>query len=151
MESLYDTDFYSWSMQQAELVRQGRFSELDIDNLIEEIEDMGKSQYRALTSALGQLLMHLLKWQMQSGRDDQHIMEDWHSSWQISIGKQRPDIWLVLQQNPGLKSRLDEACAQAYKWARERAAVEMRCSKDLFPESSPWTFEQIMQEGFLPD
>ena len=45
MESLYDKDFYSWSMQQAELVRQKRFSELDIDNLIEEIEDMGKSQY----------------------------------------------------------------------------------------------------------
>lgn len=150
MESLYDTDFYSWSMQQADLVRQGRFSELDIDNLIEEIEDMGKSQYRTLTSALGQLLMHLLKWQMQSARDDQHSMEDWHNSWQISIGKQRPDIRQVFQQNPGLKSQLDESYAQAYQWARERAAVELRCNKELFPKSCPWTFEQVMQENFLP-
>jgi hypothetical protein len=150
MDNLYDTDFYSWSLRQADLVRQGRFNELDLDNLIEEIEDMGKSQYRTLTSSLGQLLMHLLKWQMQSRKNDLHTMDNWRTSWQVSIGKQRPDIRQVLEQNPGLKPRLNDSFTQAYRWATERAAVEMHCKASEFPETCPWTFEQVMKEGFLP-
>ncbi len=47
MRDLYDTDFYSWTERQAQLIREGRLSELDLENILEEIESMGRSDYRA--------------------------------------------------------------------------------------------------------
>jgi len=63
----YDSDLYTWSLEQAELLRQGKFDQLDLENIIEEIEDMSKSEKRALESFLETLLMHLLKWVYQPG------------------------------------------------------------------------------------
>ncbi|WP_257274691.1 MULTISPECIES: DUF29 domain-containing protein [unclassified Endozoicomonas] len=151
MENLYDTDFYTWSYQQAELIRQGRFNELDMDNLIEEVEDMGKARYRALESCLEQLLSHALKWQMQSGKDDLHDMDQWFRSWSISIGKQRIAILKELKKNPGLHNKLDEIFLDAYDYSRKLAANEMQCKPDVFPPQCPWTYEQIMTEDWLPE
>jgi uncharacterized damage-inducible protein DinB len=61
----YDTDFYQWTQQQADLLRQGALSALDRENLAEEIESMGKSGQRAVESYLRNILLHLLKWQYQ--------------------------------------------------------------------------------------
>ena len=55
----YTQDFYGWTQDQANLLRTGRLSDLDIENLIEEIETMGRSEKRALESRLNVLLMHL--------------------------------------------------------------------------------------------
>lgn len=65
MKPLYDTDFYSWLQEQARLLEQGQANQCDLDNLIEEVEDMGKRHLRKLDSHLTELLMHLLKWQYQ--------------------------------------------------------------------------------------
>lgn len=150
-KSLYETDFYTWAKQQAELVRQRRFDELDLENLVEEVEDMGRSQYRNLRSRLAQLLMHLLKWQMQSVRDDLHDMHDWHTSWQKSIRKQRPAINLILKDNPGLKHELPDIYLAAYEAARSNAAAEMLCNSNQFPETCPWSFDEVMVDDFLPE
>ena len=150
-KSLYETDFYTWSQQQARLVKERRFDELDLENLVEEVEDMGRSQYRNLRSRITQLLMHLLKWQMQSGKDDLHDMHDWHTSWQKSIRKQRPAIRLILKDNPGLKHQLAEIYPDAFEIARSNAAAEMLCSVDQFPEACPWTFDEVMADDFLPE
>ncbi|WP_448216232.1 DUF29 domain-containing protein [Endozoicomonas sp. 2B-B] len=151
MSDLYDTDFYSWSLQQAELIRQGRFSELDLDNLIEEVEDMGKARYRSVDSRLSQLLMHALKWQMQRKKNDLHEMDQWFRSWSTSIRKQRIEIEKELQENPALSSKVSEIFPKAYRHARKLAASEMQCKTDVFPKECPWTYEQVMTEDWLPD
>lgn len=152
MENLYDTDFYSWSYRQAELIGQGRLSELDTENLVEEIEDMGKARYRALQSCIDELFLHLLNWQMQSGKkDDQHIMEQWYRSWLVSITKQRRSIRDELNENPGLQNKLDEIMPNSYRYACKLAAIDMGCKPSDFPADSPWRFEQIMTEDWLPE
>ncbi|WP_338070450.1 DUF29 domain-containing protein [Bathymodiolus platifrons methanotrophic gill symbiont] len=64
----YNTDFYGWTQEQAALLKAGRLSDLDIDNLLEEVETMGRSEKRELDSRLTVLLIHLLKWQYQPVR-----------------------------------------------------------------------------------
>ncbi|WP_257291510.1 DUF29 domain-containing protein [Endozoicomonas sp. ONNA1] len=149
--NLYDSDYYSWAYQQAQLIREGKFNKLDIENLIEEIEDMGRSQYRALKSALRELQLHLLKWQMQSAKvDDLHDMERWYISWLDSIAKQRRRVVEELDENPGLKNKLDEILTTAYQQACKAAATDMKCRIKDFPTECPWTFEQIMTDNWLP-
>ena len=117
-EPLYEADFYSWTQQQAELIRQGRLGELDLDNILEEIEGMGRSEYRQLSHRLDILLMHLLKWAYQP--------EHRSSSWQGSIEEQRLRIRKVIKENPGLKPRINGAMDDAYPAARIGAFKENR-------------------------
>jgi hypothetical protein len=74
-QQLYEHDFYTWSIQQAELLRKKDYTQVDWDNLIEEIEDLGRNEYRALVSAVEQLTLHLLKQQFQPNKRSK--------SWQI--------------------------------------------------------------------
>ncbi|WP_257292833.1 DUF29 domain-containing protein [Endozoicomonas sp. ONNA1] len=148
--NLYDSDYYSWTYQQLELIKQRRFDDLDIENLLEEIEDMGKSRYRALKSALKELLLHQLKWQKQSQEDDLHVMDEWYRSWRVSIKKQRRKVNEELDENPGLQSKLNEILVKAYKLAREEAGDDLNCKINDFPPKCPWSYEQIMTEDWLP-
>lgn len=66
--SLYETDFYAWTQEQAEFLRDGKWSQLDLVNLIEEIESFGKQQRYELRNRLSILIEHLLKWEYQSNR-----------------------------------------------------------------------------------
>lgn len=59
---LYDRDFYAWTQAQAALLRNHQWSQLDLPNLIEEIEALGRQQHQELRSHLSLLLAHLLKW-----------------------------------------------------------------------------------------
>ncbi|WP_422445228.1 DUF29 domain-containing protein [Endozoicomonas sp. ALB091] len=142
-EPLYETDFYSWTQQQAELIRQGRLGELDLDNILEEIESIGRSEYRQLSHRLDILLMHLLKWAYQPDHRS--------SSWQGSIEEQRFRIRKLMKENPGLKPKINNAMVDAYPAARISAFKETGISKEHFPDACPWTYEQIMNEQFWPD
>ncbi|MEQ1636132.1 MAG: DUF29 domain-containing protein [Methylococcales bacterium] len=139
----YDKDFYSWTYEQAALLRNGQFKDLDIANLIEEIEAMGRSEKRELESRLTVLLLHLLKWKYQEVRRGR--------SWQLSIDEQRIQFNKTLKDNPGLKPLLDELIKDAYKLAVIKAAQETKISKSIFPECCPWTLIQLMDEMFYPD
>ena len=139
----YEKDFYSWTQEQAALLKNGRFSELDIDNLIEEVESMGRSEKRELESRLTALLLHLLKWKYQEVRRGR--------SWQLSIDEQRIQFEETLNENPGLKPKLDEIVKKAYKLAVIKAARETKISKSVFPECCPWTLAQFIEDGFYPD
>ena len=83
-ECLHAADFFSWAMQQAELLRAGRLAEIDREQLAEEIEDMGRSLQRELVSRLTILFIHLLKWQFQPGYQG--------NSWRYTIEEQRDQI-----------------------------------------------------------
>jgi len=139
---LYETDFYGWLEQQAKVLKAGSFASLDLENLIEEIESMGKSQQRALESRLEILLMHLLKWQFQASRIG--------PSWKYTIREQRKRIDDHLKKNPSLKARIPEALETAYGYALMGAAEETGIQESSFPTQCPWTFEQVLDPSFWP-
>jgi len=139
----YDRDLYTWSLEQAQLLRERKFDQIDLDHIIEEIEDMGKSEKRALQSFLESLLMHLLKWQYQPAYQGR--------SWKYTIIEQRKRILGHLQENPGLKSKLPELVETAYGYAVTRAVRETGLGPESFPASCPWTYEQLADDDFWPD
>ena len=139
----YDKDFYGWTQEQAALLRAGRLNDLDIENLIEEIETMGRSEKRELESRLTVLLLHLLKWKYQEVRRGR--------SWELSIDEQRIQFNKTLKENPGLKPALDEILKDAYKLATIQASRETKISKSVFSQECPWMLDQIIDENYFPD
>ena len=140
--SSYETDFYGWVTEQANLLKSGRYRELDTANLLEEIEGMGKSEKRALESRLAMLLQHLLKWQYQPVRRGK--------SWELTIKEQRLRIEKLLRDNPSLKRQLDSCLADAYEFAIIQAAQETGMDENTFPNTCPWQWQQILNNDFLP-
>jgi hypothetical protein len=138
----YETDFYQWTQQQAALIRQGQFSELDTAHLIDEIEDMGASNRRALGSHVENILMHLLKWQYQPDRRS--------NSWKSSILKGRNAVDRLLEDSPSLAPQLPALVTAEYRRARKEAESETGLALATFPEQCPFTVDQITGD-FWPD
>jgi hypothetical protein len=139
----YEQDFYGWTQEQAGLLRAGRLTDLDIENLIEEVETMGRSEKRELESRLTVLLLHLLKWKYQEVRRGR--------GWELSIDEQRLRFAETLDDNPGLKPKLDEILKKAYQYATIQAARETKISKNVFPSECPWPLDQITDNTFFPE
>ncbi|MDQ7089971.1 MAG: DUF29 domain-containing protein [Methylococcales bacterium] len=140
---IYETDFYGWTQQQAALLKDGRLNLLDLTNIIEEIESMGRSEKRELQSRLTILLLHLLKWKFQPSKKSR--------SWRLSIDEQRIQFLDVLKENPSLKPRLNDILEDAYRLAIVKAAKETKLSKKDFPSICPWNWEEIMDSEFYPN
>jgi len=141
--SLYETDFYGWTQQQAQRIRAGATHLLDFDNILEEIEAMGRSDKRSLRSRLTILLMHLIKWQYQP--------EYRSRSWRLTIIHQRQEIDILLLDSPSLKSLLDTTMVIAWQNALKDAEAETGIDKSCFPQECPWAFEILIAEDFWPD
>lgn len=141
-QSLYHRDFYAWALASAELVKAGRFDELDTDYLAEELESMGKREGRELNSRLKELVMHLLKWQYQPERRSR--------SWLTSINKQRISIDELLDENPSLRHELEDRLSHGYTYTRRYAALETGLPLAHFPELCPYSLQDVLAEGFLP-
>lgn len=139
----YHQDYYGWTQEQANLIKTGKFSDLDIENLIEEIEDMGKTERREVTSRMAIVLLHLLKWTYQPERRG--------TSWKRSIDIQRLEFKKVIKGNPSLKPQLKEILESAYNQATLDAFKETGLEIETFPEICPWTIEQVSQDEFYPD
>ena len=137
----YDEDFYLWTEQMAVALRQGDFSALDRENLAEEIENLGKSDRRALKSRLEILLMHLLKWQFQPNRRS--------GSWRGTITEQRLRIQDILTDSPSLKNYLTSILPEAHHNAILLAAAETTLPLDVFPKDCPYTIKQILDINYL--
>ena len=142
-KSLYEIDFYAWTQAQSVFLRSKNWAKVDLENVIEEIESLGRQERRALVNRLGVLIGHLLRWQFQSdGRSN---------SWLATIREQRIQINLLIQENPSLKSYLEQALATAYDLGVILAVKETGLPFNHFPDRSPHTFEQILAAMFLPD
>ena len=139
----HETDFYSWTQEQAALLKQGRYMEADYEHLIEELESMGRSEKRELENRLAVLLAHLLKWQYQQQKRT--------SSWEVTVETQRQDVQDVLLDNPGLKSTIGETMVRAYRKARAMATRETQLKPTVFPSVCPWPLEQALGSDFWPD
>ncbi|KJU85015.1 protein containing DUF29 [Candidatus Magnetobacterium bavaricum] len=141
--TLYEVDFYQWAFHNADLLRQGRFAETDLENIIEELEGMARRDKRELLSRLKVLIMHLLKWQYQPNRRSE--------SWCATIITQRQDIKSLLEDSPSLKHNIDTVIAKGFIAAKQIFEVETKISAKKLPETCPYTFEQLMDYGFLPE
>jgi hypothetical protein len=139
----YEEDFYAWTMEQAQLLRSGEFSELDIENIAEELESMGRSDKREIESRLTVLLAHLLKWQLQAGLRSR--------SWSGTIREQRQRIEDLLAESPSLRPLVASIRPGLYARARQRAADETGLPESTFPAECPFTADQILAEDFLPE
>lgn len=139
----YDADFYAWSFAQADLVRMRRFSELDLTNLVEEIEDMGNEVRFKLELSYRLLISHLLK----------HVHQPSHRSrsWLLTITRERANIERVESKNPTLKAKADEIVGEMYGYGRKEASVETGLPLENFPADCPFTIAQLRDDEFLPD
>lgn len=139
MTPAYDRDFYAWTQNQAQLLRGGQFDVLDIQQIAEELEDMGRSEKRALESRLEVLIMHLLKWQYQPNLRSR--------SWQLTIREQRLRVQNLIEDNPSLQPYLSQRLDKIYGLAV--IAAERETGLNLFPETCPYEIEQILSENFF--
>jgi hypothetical protein len=141
--ALYDRDFYAWTQEQAALLRSGQWDQLDIPNLVEEIEALGRQERRELVNRLGILVGHLLKWQFQPQQRSK--------SWTATIIEQRQEIQELIADNPSLKSYLVEAIEKAYQKGILLVAKETPLSLDDLPAQCPYTLDQVMDPNFYPE
>ena len=139
----YKDDVIAWSNEQVRLIREGRLSELDLENIAEEIADVGKSEKRELASRIAVLLGHLLKWQFQP--------EFRGASWARTIKEQRNGIQRALKKTPSLKADLSDADWVEGAWSDAVALAASETKLDSFPESCPWPMEDVLKEGWLPE
>ena len=140
---LYETDYDAWLRGNLELLRQSRFDELDVKHLIEEMEDMGRKERGELSSRMVILVAHLLKWQFQPPHRS--------SSWRGSIAEQRIKLVRRLHLSPSLNPFLPEAISDAYGDAVELAVDETGLEPTVFPQTCPYTAEQLLDRAFWPD
>lgn len=138
----YETDFYAWTQEQAKLLRDGRFSDVDIENIAEELESLGRRDKQKIASRLAILLIHLLKWQMQP---DQRS-----NSWKATLLEQRRRIGDILRESPSLRRWPGTQLTAEYEIARLKASGETGLSLDVFSESCPYTIAQVLDPNFLP-
>lgn len=143
MSATYIADFNLWIQRTAQLLRERRWQEIDIEHLIEEVEDLGKSERRGITSQLIRLLLHLLKWQYQPQRRS--------DSWLDSITDSRTQIALAIEDSPSLKNYPARAIEQSYQRACRQAAKQTGIALSAFPEECPYPLDLVLAEDWLPE
>jgi hypothetical protein len=139
--STYDDDFYAWTQEQAGYLRAGYWDKVDAITVAEEIESLGKRDWRALQSHLKTLLLHGLKWTYQPQERARRGRR-----WQVSMDNARDAIGQILDDNQGFYRHVDKAIAWAYPRACRTAAKETGLPRETFPDDCPWRFDQLMRE-----
>ena len=142
----YEQDVCAWVDRVSSLIREKRFEELndeDLEHIADEVEDVGKSEQRELANRMVVLLAHLLKWKYQPLRRG--------SSWELTIKNQRQEIKDDLVDTPSLKTRLSDEEWIRRVWRNAVYEATRETALTDFPNSMPWTFEQALDDTFLPD
>ncbi|WP_013324180.1 DUF29 domain-containing protein [Gloeothece verrucosa] len=142
-QKLYETDFNLWLETTAQLLRERRLDQIDYENLIEEIEDMGNSEKNALESNLRILLMHLIKWRFQASKRS--------NSWRYTIIEHSLRINKAFKKSPSLKRYFDEVFEECYQDARLLASGETGLAEEEFPVTCPFLREDVLNPKYLPD
>ncbi len=142
MSTTYETDVVAWANEQAQLIRAGKFDQLDLEHLAEEIEDLSKREKRELASRMAVLLAHLLKWQFQPGKRTK--------GWSATIRTQRDEVIELLEDAPSLRTNLSEGKWHESIWKKATGIAEAETDHDCFPKTCPWAMADILTEGWLP-
>lgn len=144
MRTNYETDVVAWANEQAGFVRSGRFDQLDLEHIAEEIEDVGKNEQRELASRMAVLLAHLLKWEHQPARRSK--------SWQYTLTTQRKEVAYVISEAPSLRTKFSDERWLDIVWSKAKSQAESETGLDIdtFPEVCPWPISDVLSEGWLP-
>lgn len=137
-----EDDFALWAAEQAALIRGARFDRVDAENVAEELESLGRGDKYQIDHRMEVLLAHLLKWQLQP--------EERTNSWQATLFEQRTRIGRLIKESPSLRSRPGEMLQGSYVIGRYEAIKETKLPESLFPETCPYSIEQILDPDFLP-
>ncbi len=140
MLATYDTDLMAWAIQTAKLLREKRWAEVDWEHLIEEVEDLEKSERSAIGSQMERVILHLLKWEYQAQRRS--------DSWLDSINDGRSQIRRKIEDSPSLKNYPDRILEKEYERACREAARQTGLDISTFPITCPYSAEQILREWF---
>lgn len=151
LKHLYEKDFQLWIQQTIEQLQQQNFNALDVEHLIEELTELGKSEKNRLESNLMVLLAHLLKLRVQ--KDAPEMMK---ASWYNSVDEHRQRVQKQLQQTPSLKSFFTTGIQNAYIDGRRLAIKEGKRAQfgvripheEEYPKVFPFSIEQILDEDF---
>lgn len=139
----YNDDFAAWALAQADYLASGRFADLDLENLAEEVSGLAKRDFRRLVSAIEIVLLHLLKFDRQPERRSR--------SWVLSILEHRERIFRSLRDNPSFATRIDAALVDAYSTARLAAAGETQLPLATFPLECPYSWSEVVERPFDAD
>ena len=142
MRTSYQADVIAWANEQAALIRMGKFDQLDLEHIAEEIEDVGKSEQRELASRMKVLLAHLLKWQYQLARQCR--------GWSNTIKTQRKAIEYALKETPSLSVKLGDAGWSSLLYDEAVTLAMNETGLDAFPEVCLWSMDDVLKEGWLP-
>lgn len=138
----YDDDLVLWIDAQIHLLLERRFSELDVENLVEELDGMKKQYAHELDSRLTVLIMHLLKCQYQNNHPQ--------NKWRSTLIEQRRRIAFLLKDAPSMRASVRPFAVDCYPTARRRAAAETGLDISMFPAQLPYTVEEILDGDFIP-
>ncbi|MGA7239219.1 MAG: DUF29 domain-containing protein [Bryobacteraceae bacterium] len=136
-KTLYGTDFAEWSAQTAELLRQRRFDEIDIENVAEEIQSLGDSQFQGARSQLGRMLWDLINRKLKPERDG--------GTWRASIVNAQQEILDAIDSSPSLRRRLTDRFDQTYRQAIKGARYETGLDAVEIPAECPFVLEQLLE------
>ena len=143
---LYERDYYAWILDQVRALRERRTGEIDWENVAEEIEDLAKSERRALQSQLARLLEHLLKLAYARGR----MFQENRRGWELTVAGARDDVNDLLEDSPSLRGKIPELLERAYRRGRLEALRGTALLDEAIPPEPPWSFERAMDNNFLP-
>lgn len=139
----YDHDVVAWATEQVRLLRAGLFSQLDIEHIAEEIEDVGKSEKRELASRMAVLLAHLMKWRCQPDRQC--------TTRRRTITEQRNAIAICMKKTPGLRTEFGDPDWWSGVWSDSVSkAASLETGLADFPESCPWSIAEILDPTSFP-
>jgi hypothetical protein len=150
LSRLYESDYSAWATRNIELLRGGRFADVDLEHVIEELEGMSKSDRNELVSHLVILLAHLLKWQFQLDQLREQLPGFAGQGWRSTIIEQRVQMERQLEDQPSLRGYFPTAVIKAYPYAVKLACRETGLPASHFPGDCPFSLPQLLDPEFFP-
>jgi hypothetical protein len=149
-DTRYETDFYEWSQEQANRLREAASlrlnAKIDWENVAEEVESLGRSDFRGLRSHIARVIEHLLKLEFSAARDPRR-------SWEESVDLHRAEAELIMRDSPSLRTRLGERLAECYDDGRNHAGRSLRKSAEdaaRLPLEPSYTLDQLLDPDWFP-
>jgi hypothetical protein len=141
-QTLYEADYVLWIVNTVQSIRSQAYDAVDWENLVEEIEDMGRRERQSLESNFIVLVLHLLKWQLQP--------EQRSGSWEADIIEHRRRVNRSLKDSPSLNSYLVSRASECYTEAVKQAKAATGLPIETFPSQCPYDLTEMLQADFLP-
>ncbi|MEB3174016.1 MAG: DUF29 domain-containing protein [Cyanobacteriota bacterium] len=143
--ALYDADYVLWVEQTVAQLKSQDFTHLDLENLIEEVESLGRSEKHAIASYLTRLCEHLLRIQYWESE-----RANCFRGWKLEVRNFRLEIQEELATSPSLKPFLGNIFIKQYRNGRNLFLDASDLSAGLIPEAPEFTLEQALDEDWLP-